>query len=212
MPKRTSQRLLSSGGNPRPEKGKDLPRVPRRPVQAPPWSLRLLTLRSTQLDPRSGPVQIPSWCPGLPGRLSKRPGVVVGGGRGLGTWGTACGPSCPGRRCSRLHCRLRLRAHGYREPSSCCSAHRASPRSLRSGAAALATGASSRLSQGDRGCEGSRAVSRDAGRSGSSLGQSGWGMGLGVSGETRLRGWAGGRAQWLEADTAPPACRQLPRP
>lgn len=81
----------------------------------------------------------------------------------MGTWGTACGPSCPGRRCSRLHCRLCLRAHGYREPSSCCSAHRASPRSLSSGAAALATGASSRLSQGDQGGEGSRAVSRDAG-------------------------------------------------
>ena len=117
VPKRTSQRLLSSGGNPRPEKGKDLPRVPCRPVQAPHWSLRLLTLKSTQLDPRSGPVQIPSWCPGLPGRLSKRPG---GRGwwwwRGLGTWGTACGPSCPGRRCLRLHCRLPLRAHGCTEP------------------------------------------------------------------------------------------------
>nr|XP_020769146.1 uncharacterized protein LOC110150522 isoform X2 [Odocoileus virginianus texanus] len=96
------------GGNPRPEKGKDLPRVPHRPVQPPHWSLCLLMLRSTQLDPRSGPVQIPSWCSGLP-------------------------------------------------------AHRAGPRSLGSGAAALAPGASSRLSQRDRGCEGSGAFSRDAG-------------------------------------------------
>nr|XP_020769145.1 uncharacterized protein LOC110150522 isoform X1 [Odocoileus virginianus texanus] len=95
------------GGNPRPEKGKDLPRVPHRPVQPPHWSLCLLMLRSTQLDPRSGPVQIPSWCSGLP-------------------------------------------------------AHRAGPRSLGSGAAALAPGASSRLSQRDRGCEGSGAFSRDA--------------------------------------------------
>lgn len=61
-------------------------------------------------------------------------------------------------------------------------------------------------------CEGSRAFSRDAGRSGSTPGQSGWGMALGVSEETKLRGWAGGRAQWLDVDTAPPACRQLLRP
>ena len=66
-----------------PEKSKDLPRVPRRPVQAPHWSLCLLTLRSTQLDPQSVPVQIPSQCPGLLGRLSKCPVA----GWGVGDWG-----------------------------------------------------------------------------------------------------------------------------
>lgn len=90
--KHTSQCLLSSGGNPRPEKGKDLPRVPCRPVQPPHWSLCLLTLRSTQLDPRSGPVQIPSRCPGLPGGLSKRPGV---GGEGWGLGEPPAAPAAP---------------------------------------------------------------------------------------------------------------------